>query len=135
MAYCWTLAIKMSLTETFPVVQWLTLRAPDGGGPGLIPGQGTRGFLGGSAVENLPLNAGDTGLIETTPWSRKWQSAPAFSPGKPMYRGARRATVPRVAKKLATTDRLNNSKRELNPACHNLKEPACCTKTWHSQNK
>ena len=90
----------MSLTETFPVVQWLTLRAPDGGGPGLIPGQGTRGFLGGSAVENLPLNAGDTGLIETTPWSRKWQSAPAFSPGKPHVQGSQESYSPWGGKKV-----------------------------------
>ena len=27
---------------TSPVVQWLRLRTPNAGGPGLIPGQGTR---------------------------------------------------------------------------------------------
>ena len=28
-----------------PVVQWLTLQAPNAGGPGLIPGQGTRSHM------------------------------------------------------------------------------------------
>ena len=31
--------------ETSPVVQWLGLRTPDEGGPGLIPGQGTRSCM------------------------------------------------------------------------------------------
>ena len=57
------------------------------------------GFLGGSMVKNLPVNAGDTGDVvlvqswgswdlEFDPWvlkilcRRKWQSSPIFLPGK-----------------------------------------------------
>ena len=45
------------------------------------------GFPGGSAVKNLPANAGDTGdmvLIpeEEIPWRRKWPPTPVFLPGK-----------------------------------------------------
>ena len=60
------------------VVQWLRLYIPNAGGPGSIPGQGTRshmhaaiknshattkepGFPGGAVVENLLANAGHTG--------------------------------------------------------------------------
>ena len=54
--------------------QWIRLCAPNAGGLGSIPGQGTRshmhaaiksshamGFPGGAVVENLPANAGDAG--------------------------------------------------------------------------
>ena len=63
------------------MVQWLGLCASTAGGTGSIPGRGTkidptchmawpkkikikykkRGFPGGTVVENLPANAGDTG--------------------------------------------------------------------------
>ena len=33
---------KHSILRTSLVVQWLRLRAPNAGGPGMIPGQGTR---------------------------------------------------------------------------------------------
>ena len=33
---------KKGHVGTSPVVQWLRLRAPNAGGPGSIPGQGTR---------------------------------------------------------------------------------------------
>ena len=39
---------------------------------------------GGSAIKNLPVNAGDTGLIpgpRKIPW-RKWQPTPVFLPEK-----------------------------------------------------
>ena len=42
-------------------------------------------FPGGSAVKNLPTNAGDTGDVGSIPgqelWSRKWQPTPALLPG------------------------------------------------------
>ena len=44
---------------------------------------------GGSAVKNLPVNAGearDTGdgfdQVRKIPWRRKWQPTPVFLPGK-----------------------------------------------------
>ena len=33
------------LLGTFPVVQWLRLCTPNAGGPGSIPGQGTRSHM------------------------------------------------------------------------------------------
>ena len=36
------LKFKKLLVRDFPRGQWLRLHAPDAGGPGLIPGQGTR---------------------------------------------------------------------------------------------
>ena len=44
-------------------------------------------------------DAGDAGSIPWVgkiPWRRAWQSAPVFLPGKPLDRGAFRATVHRV---------------------------------------
>ena len=35
----------MFIVGISPVVQWLKLNAPDGGGPGSIPGQGTRSHM------------------------------------------------------------------------------------------
>ena len=35
-------AVNSKQTGTSPVVQWLRLHAPNAGGPGLIPGRGTR---------------------------------------------------------------------------------------------
>ena len=40
---------------------------------------------GGSVVENLPANAGDSRFdlwIAKIPWRRKWQLTPVFLPGK-----------------------------------------------------
>ena len=51
------------------------------------------GFPGGAVVKNLPANAGDAGdsgfcsWVGKIPWRRKWQSTPAFMPGK--FRGQR----------------------------------------------
>ena len=42
-------------------------------------------FPGDSVVKSLPANAGEMGFnpcIWTIPWSRKWQPAPVFLPGK-----------------------------------------------------
>ena len=36
------------------MTQWLIFHAPNSGGPGLIPGEGTRDFPGGSAVTHPP---------------------------------------------------------------------------------
>ena len=39
------------------------------------------GFPGGSAVKNLPANAGDVDLkagVRKVPWRRKWQPTPIF---------------------------------------------------------
>ena len=38
------------------------------------------GFPGGSVVENVPSNAGDTG--KKMPWRQKWQPTPVFLLGK-----------------------------------------------------
>ena len=59
------------------------------------------GFPGGSAINNLPAIAGDVDSIpwsERSPWRRAWQPTPVFLPGKPMDRGAGRATAHGVAK-------------------------------------
>ena len=67
------------------------------------------GFPGGSVVKNPPANAGnERGFIpwvRKTPWRRKWQPTPVFLPGKPMDRGAWRATV-RGVPELDRTERL-----------------------------
>ena len=44
-----------------------------------------KGFPGGSAVKNLPANAGDAGLILGSgrrDGRRKWQPMPVFLPGE-----------------------------------------------------
>ena len=70
------------------VVQWLRLHAPNAWGAGLIPGQETRGFPVGSAVKNLPGNAGDTedlGLIPglgRSPGEENGNPLQYFLPGK-----------------------------------------------------
>ena len=53
----------INISGTSLVVQWLRLHAPNAGGVGLIPGQGTKGFPGGSVLTNLPPNAEDMGSI------------------------------------------------------------------------
>ena len=69
------------------------------------------GFPGGSAVKNLPVNAGDVGSI---PGSGRFPGEGNGSPPwysclrNPMDRGAWWATVHGVAKELDTTERLNN---------------------------
>ena len=74
------------------------------------------GFPGGSAVKNLPANAGDTGPI---PGSGRSPGEGSGSPlqysclGNPMDRGAWRAAVHRITKELYTTEWLNNSNIDL----------------------
>ena len=34
--------MQIPMLWDFPVVQWITLQAPNAGGPGLIPGWGTK---------------------------------------------------------------------------------------------
>ena len=46
-----------------------------------------KGFPGGSVVDNLPANAGDTERrfdpwVRKMPWRRKWQPTLAFLPGE-----------------------------------------------------
>ena len=61
-------------------------------------------FPSGSAVENLPANAGDTGdrgsIPESGrfPWRRKWQPTTVFLPGKSHGQRVWQATVHGVAK-------------------------------------
>ena len=59
------------------------------------------GFPGGSAVKNLPANAGDTGLIPglgRSPGEGNGNTLQYSCLENPMDRGAWRATVPGVAK-------------------------------------
>ena len=60
------------------VVQWLRLCVLNAGGPGLTPGQGTRGFPDGSDGKEYACNAGDTGL---TPGSGR---SPGEGNGNPL---------------------------------------------------
>ena len=57
---------------------------------------------GGSAVKNMPANAGISGAVELPwmdpwvgkiPWRRKWQLTPVFLLGNPMNRGTWRTIV------------------------------------------
>ena len=62
------------------------------------------GFSGGSAVEKLPANAGDLGLIPGyITWRRKWQPTPVFLWGNGMDRGTWWATVRGVVNESDTT--------------------------------
>ncbi|TEA33728.1 hypothetical protein DBR06_SOUSAS12810084, partial [Sousa chinensis] len=38
-------SLRKSVLGTSPVVQWLSFHAPNAGGPGSIPGQGTRSHM------------------------------------------------------------------------------------------
>ena len=63
---------------------------------------------GGSVVKNLPANAGNIGgsryhiCIRKSPWRRKRQPTPVFSPENPMNRGAWQTTVCAVAESETT---------------------------------
>ena len=64
-----------------------------------------RGFLGGSGVTNLFINAGVAGLIPGSgrfPWRRKWNPLQYSCLGNPMNKGTQWATVHGIAKKLDT---------------------------------
>ena len=45
-------------------------------------------FPGGTALKNLPANAGDKKDSDLMLWNRKWQPVPVFLPGK--FHGQRR---------------------------------------------
>ena len=73
-----------------------------------------RGFPGGSAVENLPVNAGDPGSIP------EWGRSPGGGNGNPlqysclenpMDRGAWRPSVHGVEEELDTIQRLNSNSK------------------------
>ena len=69
------------------------------------------GFPGGTAVKNLPANAGDMGLIlgeGKPPWRKKWQLTVIFLPGKSHGQRNWQAIVYGAAKESDTTERLNN---------------------------
>ena len=64
------------------------------------------GFPGGSVVKNPPANAGDVGLtpgLGRSPGVGNGNPIQYSGLGNPMDRGAWRATVHRVTKKLDTT--------------------------------
>ena len=67
------------------------------------------GFLGGSALKNLPVNVGDPGLIPRSPGGRNDNPLQDSRLENPMDRGAWRATVHGVAGEVDTTERLNNN--------------------------
>ena len=63
-------------------------------------------FPGGSVVKNPPANAGDTGSIpglERSPGEENGNPLQYYCLGKPMDRGAWRATVNGVAKEMGVT--------------------------------
>ena len=66
--------------------------------------------LGGSVVKNPPANVGDSGDtgsipgLERSPWSRKWQPAPVFLPGKFHGQGSLAGYSPRDGKKSDTNE-------------------------------
>ena len=72
----------------------------------------TLGFCGGSAVKNLPVNAGDAGSIpELGRSSEENGNLIQYSClGNAMDRGAWQATVHGVAKESDTNSQLNNNK-------------------------
>ena len=70
------------------------------------------GFSSGSAVKNLPANAGDVGLIPESggsPGERNGNPLQYSCLGNPMDRGAWQATVHGAAKESHTTLWLNNN--------------------------
>ena len=77
----------------------------------MIPGQGAKGFLGGSVVKNPPAIAGvseDTSLIPGSrrfPWRRKWQPTPVFLPGESHGQRSLVGCSPRGHKELDMTER------------------------------
>ena len=72
------------------------------------------GFPGGSVVKNLPANAEDSGSVPVLgrfPGEGIGNPLQYSSLGNPMDRGAWGATVHAVAKKLDTTEQLNNNNK------------------------
>ena len=91
--------------ESFLVMTSLFSGVARGDGFYQLPGI-KRGFPGGSALKNPPVNAGDTGLV---PGSGRFPGGGNGNPlqysclGHPMGRGAWQATVHGVAKKFNMT--------------------------------
>ena len=65
------------------------------------------GFPGGTAIKNLPANAGATG--SKISWRKKWQPTAVFLPGK--FHGQRSLAGyhPRGRKEWDTTERLSTT--------------------------
>ena len=63
------------------------------------------GFSGGSAVNNLPANAGDTSSIPGSgiSWRSNWQPVPVFLPGKSHGQKSLASFSPGAVKELDTT--------------------------------
>ena len=64
------------------------------------------GLPSGIVVKNMPTNAGDADSIPGSgrfPWSRKWQSTPAFLPGKFHGQRSLAGSSPWGGKELDTT--------------------------------
>ena len=64
-----------------------------------------RGFPIGTAGKESTCNASDVGdivqsLSQEDPWRRKWKPTPVFLPGKSRDRGAWRATIHEVTKRV-----------------------------------
>ena len=73
-------------------------------------------FLGGSAVKNLPANAGNVGLVSgwgRSPGGGNGNPLQYSCLGNPMDRGAWRSEVHGVSKESDTTERLNNNSQPL----------------------
>ena len=78
----------------------------------LVPAILLNGFPGDSSVKNLPVNAGDRGLIpgaERFPGGRNSNLPQDSYLGNPMDREAWRATVHGVTKESDTTQLLNSN--------------------------
>ena len=81
------------------------------------------GFPGGSAIKNLPANAGDTGLIPglgRSPGEENGNPLQYSCLGNPTNRGTWWATVCGVAKELDMTQQLNNINTNLGGRSINL---------------
>ena len=79
----------------------LSVSSPVNQATHFLSGRGGNGFLSGTAVNNLPDNAGDTGLIPGLARSPEGENGHPLQYsclGNPMDRGAWWATVHRVAK-------------------------------------
>ena len=76
---------------------------------------GWQGFPGGSGVKVSVWNAGDLGLIPgsgRSPWRRKWQPTPAFSPGESHGQRSLAGYSPWGHKESDTTEQLNKNKKQ-----------------------
>ena len=103
---------------------------------GLIPGQGAKGFLGGSVVKNPPAIAGvseDTSLIPGSrrfPWRRKWQPTPVFLPGESHGQRSLVGCSPRGHKELDMTERLS-----MTVMTRELSSPIVCSQKTKTENR